>query len=393
MTETPTRRVKPPGFLADSALTAILDALPRARLVGGCVRDALAGRDVADIDLATPDPPEQVVAALREAGLKWAPTGLKHGTVTAISHHRGFEVTTLRRDEETDGRHARVAWTDDWREDAARRDFTINAMSMLRDGTIFDYFAGAADLEAGRVRFVGEPAARIGEDYLRVLRFFRFYARYGSAGPDAATRQALQDGVPGLAQLSVERVWSELKRILATPDPVRTLRLMAELGVLEAVLPGSGGIGRVVALVAAGAPPDPLLRLTALATGGTEGLADRLRLSTAERTALAELAGPAPPPDLDGDDLRRALADTPGEVLAGRSWLTHGAAGEGLRARLAATPRPRFGLAGRDALALGLPPGPEIGDFVRQVRDWWLQGGARADAAACRAELARRVRG
>ena len=160
MTEAPALRIAPPDFTADPALSAILDALPRARMVGGCVRDALSGRAAADVDLATPDLPDAVVTALRGAGLKWAPTGLAHGTVTAISAHRGFEVTTLRRDEQTDGRHASVAWTEDWRIDAARRDFTINAMSMLRDGAVFDYFGGIADLRAGRVRFVGEARDR-----------------------------------------------------------------------------------------------------------------------------------------------------------------------------------------------------------------------------------------
>ncbi|MDE2007403.1 MAG: CCA tRNA nucleotidyltransferase, partial [Rhodospirillales bacterium] len=160
-----------PAFLDDPALHAVLAALPRARIVGGAVRDALLGLPVADIDLATPDPPENVLAAVRASGLKAKPTGLAHGTVTAIADHRGFEVTTLRRDVATDGRHARVAFTEDWRADAARRDFTINALSLSPAGELFDYFGGVADLRDGRVRFVGDPAARIAEDYLRVLRF------------------------------------------------------------------------------------------------------------------------------------------------------------------------------------------------------------------------------
>ena len=391
MTEAPAFRIPPPAFLQDGALAPILAALPRARVVGGGVRDTLAGREVADVDLATPDPPDDVIAALRAAGLKSAPTGLKHGTVTAISNHRGFEVTTLRRDVETDGRHAEVAWTSDWQEDAARRDFTMNAMSMTPAGEIFDYFGGAADLEAGRVRFVGDPAARIAEDYLRILRFFRFHARYGSGEPDPATLAALRDGVPGLARLSPERVWSELKRILLAPDPAGSVRLMAELGVLQAVLPEAAAVEALRRLVEAGAPADPMLRLAALAPGDTTELAERLRLSTAERTELADLAGPAPKPDLDGAGLRRALAETPAEVLIGRSWLAHGRAGEGVRARLAAAERPVFKLAGRDALALGLEPGPVVGELIRQVREWWLAGGCIADAAACRAELARLV--
>jgi poly(A) polymerase len=392
VTGAPALAVPPPPFLADPALAAILDALPLARLVGGCVRDTLAGRPVADIDLATPDTPDAVVAALRAAGLKWAPTGLKHGTVTAISAHRGFEITTLRRDLETDGRHAEVAWTDDWREDAARRDFTINAMSMARDGTVFDYFDGIPDLRAGRVAFVGDPAARIAEDYLRVLRFFRFHARYGTGAPDPATLAALRRAVPGLSRLSPERVWSELKRILLAPDPAGSVRLMAELGVLGAILPEAAAAEALARLIEAGAPADPILRLAALAPGDSAGLAERLRLSTAERTRLEDLAGPAPDPSLDGAALRRALADTPGDVLIGRSWLAHGREGAPLRDRLAATPSPRFALAGRDALALGVPPGPRVGKLVRAVREWWLEGGCLADPAACRAELARLLR-
>jgi poly(A) polymerase/tRNA nucleotidyltransferase (CCA-adding enzyme) len=372
--------------LDDAALVAVLDALPRARLVGGSVRDALAGLSVADIDLATPEPPEAVMAALAAAGLKAAPTGLKHGTVTAISDHRGFEVTTLRRDVLTDGRHAEVVWTDDWAVDAARRDFTFNAMSMTRDGAVFDYFDGRADLAAGRVRFVGEPAARIAEDYLRILRFFRFQARYGREAPDAATVAALRGGIDGLARLSPERVWSEFKRILVAPDPVGSVRLMAELGVLQAILPGADAAGLEPIM---GAPADPILRLAALRP--PPGVARRWRMSTAEAEALAALAAPAPPLDLAGADLQRTLADTPASVLIGRSWLADGAAGEPVRARLAAAERPIFALAGRDALALGVPPGPAVGELIRSLREWWMAGGCVASAAECRAELARRV--
>lgn len=378
----------PRDLFADPALAAVLDALPRARLVGGCVRDALAGRAVADLDLATPEPPDAVMAALAAAGLKAVPTGIKHGTVTAVSDHRGFEVTTLRRDVVTDGRHADVAWTDDWAIDAARRDFTINAMSMARDGTVFDFFGGRDDLRAGRVRFVGDPAGRIAEDYLRILRFFRFQARYGRSAPDAETVAALRGGVGGLARLSSERVWSEFKRILLAPDPAASLRLMAALGVLDAILPAARveALGR---LIESGAPADPILRLAALAP--EEGLAERWRLSSAERTKLQEFADLPPELGLAGADLRRALADTPGSVLIARSWLAHGAVGAGLRDRLAVQKRPLFALAGRDALALGVPPGPMVGELVREVRGWWMAGGCVASAAECRAELARRV--
>ena len=373
-------------LLSDPALIAVLDALPQARLVGGSVRDGLTGRDVADVDLATPEVPEAVITALETAGLKAVPTGIKHGTVTAVSDHRAFEVTTLRRDVTTDGRHAEVAWTDDWEVDAARRDFTINAMSMTRDGAVFDYFGGRADLAAGRVRFVGEPAARIAEDYLRILRFFRFQARYGQQEPDHVTVAALRGGVDGLARLSPERVWSEFKRILVAPEPGRSIRLMQELGVLGAILPTAdiAGLDRVAA-----GPAEAVLRLAALRPDA--GIAERWRLSGAERERLAALTGPAIDPESTGPDLLRALADTSADVLIGRSWLTHGDDAADLRARLASASVPAFDLAGRDALALGMPAGPAVGALIRDVRAWWMEGGCVASAVECRAELARRV--
>jgi poly(A) polymerase/tRNA nucleotidyltransferase (CCA-adding enzyme) len=382
-----------PGFLADPSLSAVLTALPDARVVGGAVRDWLAGRAVADIDLATALPPDAVTAALERAGLRAVPTGVDHGTVTAVSGGRGFEVTTLRRDVATDGRHAVVAFTDDWRADAARRDFTMNAMSMTRDGAVFDYFAGQADLAAGVVRFVGDPATRIAEDALRVLRFFRFHARYGRGEPDPVALAAIRAGLDGLAILSPERVWSELCRILAAPDPAGSVALMAATGVLAAVLPEGTDPAALARLVAAGAPPDPVLRLAALVTGDVQALASRLRLSGAEREMLAALlAAPAPSPGADDADLRRALADTPPAVLIGRAWLA-GAGWESVRARLSALPRPVFPLEGRDVLALGVSEGPRVGELLREVRRWWMAGGCVADAAACRTELARRLDG
>lgn len=392
-----TFHIPPPPFLADPALHAVLAALPGSRIVGGAVRDALLHPTAApalaltpaDIDLATPDPPERVMAALHAAGLKSAPTGLQHGTVTAISGGRGFEVTTLRRDDRTDGRHAEVSWTDDWREDAARRDFTFNAMSMQPDGTVFDEFGGRADLLAGRVRFVGDPARRIAEDTLRVLRFFRFHGRYGATPPDAPTAAALQAGATHLQSLSVERIWSELKRILVVPDAPGTVRLMAALGVLAAVLPGADPAA-FERLVTAGAPPDPLLRLVALRPG-TEA-AQRYRLSNAEAAVLEGLAGPPPDPAWDDAALQRAMADTAPGALVGRAWIAGGddAGWAALRARLGAR-RPMFPLQGRDVVALGVPMGPQVGRLLAAVRAWWLVGGCTADAAACREEMQREL--
>ena len=392
MTDRPALVLPPPPFLSDPALQAVLAALPEARLVGGCVRDALAGRrDVADIDLATPRLPASVMQALAAAGLRGVATGLDHGTITAIADHRGFEVTTLRRDVETDGRHAVVAFTDDWQVDAARRDFTINAMSMDAGGAVFDYFAGLADLRAGRVRFVGSAATRIAEDALRILRFFRFQTRYGQGAPDAEAVAAIEAAVPSLARLSCERVWSELKRILAAPDPMAAVRLMERLGVLAAVLPEGAAPDRLGRLVAGFAPSDPLLRLAALLDGDAAALAERLRLSGAERERLLALRGPnALPADADDAMVLRALADTPREIIVGRLALaTHAT----LAARAEALPIPVFPLQGRDVQAAGIPAGPQIGEMLRAIRGWWLAGGCVADAAACRAELARRLAG
>ena len=396
MIDSPTVRILPPGFLSDPALTRVLAALPEARIAGGAVRDTLAGLPVADIDLATPRLPEQVVAALTQAGIRAVLTGIAHGTVTAVSDGRGFEITTLRRDVETDGRHAVVDFTDDWRADAARRDFTMNALSMTRDGAVFDYFGGIEDLRHGVVRFVGDPATRIAEDYLRILRFFRFHARYAAGPPDPAALMAIRAGVPGLSRLSAERVWSELTRILATPDPSGAVALMAELGVLAAIIPEGADATLLARAVRAGAPPDPILRLAALLTGDVNRAAERLRLSGAEQDRLVALRNaPVLRPDADNVTLRRLLADTDPTVLRDRTWLDGDSAPgwAALRTRLDALPRPIFPLEGRDVLALGLPPGPRVGQLLRAVRAWWLQGGCCADVAACRAELARRASG
>ncbi len=385
-------------------IDTIWSILPEARLVGGVVRDLLAGRPLSDLDLATPEPPQTVLERLRAHRIKVVPTGLAHGTVTAVIGGRPFEITTLRRDVATDGRHAVVAWTDDWRQDAARRDFTINAMSLGRNEALHDYFGGAADLAAGRVRFVGDARARIEEDALRILRFFRFQARYGTGEPDQDALGAIGGGVPLLALLSAERVWSELRRLLPACRPMPSIRLMQALGVLDALLPGGGDPDRLAGLLALDPPADAVLRLAALARGPADAVAVRLRLSNAEAAALRRLRdGPQPQPDLDDDALRRLLADEDAATLIGRSWLaaigtdrTRADIGQEawqeLRRRLQALPAPVFPLSGRDAVLAGLPPGPAVGQALRDVRDWWLAGGCRADRTLCMAQLTDRAR-
>ncbi|NPD67026.1 CCA tRNA nucleotidyltransferase [Lichenicola cladoniae] len=378
-----------------AALPVIWSILPDARLVGGAVRDLLAGRITADFDLATAVPPQAILDRLRERGIKVVPTGLAHGTVTAVVKGRPYEITTLRRDVETDGRHAVVAWTDDWREDAARRDFTINAMSFGRDGVLWDYFGGENDLRAGKVRFVGTARQRIEEDGLRILRFFRFQARYGTGVPDPEAVEAIANTTARLSILSAERVWSELRRLLDVPDPIDAVRLMQRLGVLDAVLPGAD-VGRLAGLLKLAAPTDPLLRLAALARGPSARVAERFRLSTADAQKLDALrSGRCPVPGLDDDALRRLLADEAADRLVERSWLTQidspVTANEWdiLRHRLRMMLRPVFPLSGRDAVKIGLVPGPMVGAILRDVGDWWRAGGCLADRAACLAQLAR----
>ncbi|GGG35306.1 polynucleotide adenylyltransferase [Caldovatus sediminis] len=396
------RIVPPPEFLSWPGPRAVLAALPGARAVGGCVRDALAGLPVRDVDVAAPLPPEAIAERLRAAGLKVFETGLAHGTVTAVLARQPVEVTSLRRDVATDGRHATVEWTTDWRADAARRDFTINAMSLSAEGDLWDYFGGREDLARGVVRFVGDPATRLAEDYLRALRFFRFHARYGRGAPDPAAVAAIRAAVPGLARLSAERVWMEIKRLLEAPDPCDALALMAATGVLAAVLPEAVEGGRAARLpalrrlVAAGLPPDPVLRLAVLVGEGPPRrigvLAARLRMSGEERDRLARLLaeGEAPPePGLDDDEARRLLA-LRGADAVDALWLAEARDGRDRaadRARAAATPVPVFPLTGADVLALGVPEGPRIGALIRAVRDRWLAGGCTADRATCLAWL------
>lgn len=380
----PADRIAPPAWMTAGAAAAALAALPGARAVGGAVRDTLAGRPVQDVDIGVPLPPEAVAPLLRAAGLRVFETGLAHGTLTAVTDGERVEVTSLRRDVLTDGRHAEVAWTTDWREDAARRDFTINAMSLAADGRLWDYFGGRQDLAAGRVRFVGDAATRIAEDYLRALRFFRFQARYGRGAPDAAALAAIREAVPGLARLSAERVWSEWKRLLEAPDPRGALAPMHAAGVLPAVLPEAEWPNvRLDRL--AGALPDPLLRTAALLRPGTDvpRLAERLRLSGEERDSLAWLAvarddlAPAP----DDAELRRILARREGVTQADllrEAWLAEardGAPRAALRARLAAAPRPAFPLRGGDLIAAGLPPGPDVGRRLALARAAWIEAG------------------
>ena len=357
------------------------------------------------LDLATPDPPERVIALLERAGLKAVPTGVDHGTVTAVANHRPFEITTLRHDVESHGRHATVAFTDDWQADAARRDFTFNAMSCRPDGTLFDPFDGQADLAAGRVRFVGAAADRIEEDYLRLLRFFRFQAHYGRGAPDPEGLAAAGRLAPELVRLSGERLRDEILKLLVAPDPVPVLDIMAAQRILAPILPELGGNGVLAALIARALEaegPDALLRLGALLVPGADAVAvaQKLRLSRAARARLAGMTDRSEglAADMAGPALRRAvyrLGQARVADLVRLDWARRQAAGETVpedaaRASLAMAeswPPPAFPLKGRDALVLGLPPGASVGRLLVEVEAWWLGEDFRPGRKDCLARL------
>ena len=416
-------RLEPQPWMTAPETLAVIDALSaegaEIRFVGGCVRDALAGRPVKDVDLATPDPPEKVMALLQAAGIKAIPTGLDHGTVTAVRGHHPFEITTLRMDVETDGRRAVVAFTDDWLADAARRDLTFNAMSCSPDGCLFDPFGGREDLAAGRVHFVGNPRDRIQEDYLRLLRFFRFQAHYGKVPPDAETLAVARELAPKLRGLSGERIRSELLRLLTAPDPLPVVETMIGESLLQPILPEITGTAVLRRLLALDLPEreDPVLRLAALLRPGAavaKAVAQRLRLSNAE-TAELELLG-APETTLgeaaavlsrgSGDPaVRHALstalyragpANFRVALLVAYLRLTAGgeadetAAKASLQAALDAADawRPRsFPLNGADVLELGYPAGPDVGALLRAVEEWWIGEDFVPDRDACLARL------
>ncbi len=400
-------RIDPQPWMQAPETRAVLDALraggATVRFVGGCVRDAVAGRAISDIDLATEAPPERVAELLQAAGLKAIPTGIAHGTITAVSAGRPFEVTTLRHDVETDGRHAVVAFTDDWEADAARRDFTMNALSLEPDGLLHDPFGGVADLRAGRVRFVGDPYQRIEEDVLRLLRYFRFYAHYGRPPPDPEALRACANMAHLLPRLSAERVRVELLKLLAAPDPAPVVHLMREEGVLDHFLAHATAIDRLARLVEIESRlglNDPLRRLAAMLPVDAETanrLSQGLRLSNAERGRLVAMAAPdpVPLPDLDGAARRRTLYHIGAAAWADAvliTWADRRAAADDARwhdllAAAEGWQRPKFPLTGRDVKRLGIAQGAMVGELLNAVESWWIAGDFKADRNACLAHL------
>lgn len=374
---------------------AVFDALePKGtednlRFVGGCVRNALLGEPVGDIDMATTLVPDEVIRRLEASDLKAIPTGIDHGTVTAISGGIPHEITTLRKDVETHGRHATIAYSLDWAEDAARRDFTMNALYADRSGKVFDPLGGIDDLNARRVRFIGEAETRIAEDYLRVLRFFRIHAWYGKDDLDAPGLQACVGGLKGLGSLSIERVRDEILKLICAPDPLPVMRQMAATGILAAVLPERLNMERFAKLAHVDAislfEPDAILRLGALLDGGAEeagALGKRLRLSNADTARLRAMKTQTQKivSYMAVREMRQCLYRIGHQAFHDRARLywaedpkeNNAVNWRALIAMAATWVRPVLPLTGENVLAAGVPAGPQVGRILGQVEDWWV---------------------
>nr|WP_246188782.1 CCA tRNA nucleotidyltransferase [Nitratireductor arenosus] len=378
-----------------------------ARIAGGAIRNTLLGEKAGDIDIATTCVPDEIVARAERGGFKAVPTGYEHGTITVIAEAVAYEVTTLRADIETDGRRATVRFGRDWQADAERRDFTMNALYADAAGRVVDLIGGLADVDSRTVRFIGDAEARIREDYLRILRFFRFFARYGSGRPDAAGLKACARLKQGLDTLSAERVWSELKRLLAADDPSRALLWMRQAGVLTAILPESEkwGIDAIHGLVQAERelawPSDPLLRLAAIIPPDAPriaALAQRLKLSNGERdrlvawaatpqightaseTELARLAYRAGRAGFD-DRLRLALASARARAVTDDTAMIEAGGYYRLKKFLDGWTMPEFPVGGADLIAIGIPAGPKMGNALRDLEEIWIDSGFSLDRA------------
>ena len=387
----------------------IFDALPdgSARYVGGCVRNALLDAPVADFDIATTELPEEVAAALKAKKIAVHETGISHGTLTAVADHVVFEITTLRRDVTTDGRRATVAFSKDWNEDAYRRDFTVNALYADRSGKIYDPTGqGVDDIKARRIRFVDDPAKRIKEDYLRILRFFRFYAWYGEGkAMDKPGLDACRDLKDGLKQLSVERIWSELKKLLLAPWPHRTVNVMLINGILEKLLPEASNSEGLQLLIdvekALDLSPDPYLRLMAMAARdefAMAGLCRRLKVSNAEKARLMGWAGDraALAPGLAEKDLKIEIFKAGRQVTMDRAVLRAAGADDPIIRtewiKIYNIARdwdwPVFPLRGKDLIAAGIPDGASMGKALTALEALWLRSGFTADKNRLMAALA-----
>ncbi len=359
-----------------------------ARFVGGCVRNAILEAPAGDIDIATQLTPDVVERVLKAAGCAVHQTGLEHGTLTVVCQHQPFEITTLRRDVETDGRRAVVAFTEDWKEDASRRDFTINALYADANGEVMDPTGqGLRDIEARRVVFVGDAETRIREDYLRILRFFRFYAWYAHGDPDAEAMRACAAHADGLSRISAERIWDEFKKLISAPAPETALYAMQDAGVLASVIPEACDIERLSHMIAAeradGAAPDPLLRLLAFGPASGAALLDLARRMKASNDERARLLAPARSgetiaPDIDDRSLLRMAYRVGRSVLRDRLMLLRAANPEqeaDWKKRISVLDdweRPTLPVGGVDVIAAGIEEGPRIGPILRAVEGEWV---------------------
>jgi poly(A) polymerase len=399
-------------WLNDRHLQRLLAVLEEggeeARVAGGAVRNTLLGQPVAAIDIAATTVPEETIRRAEAAGFKTVPTGIDHGTVTIVAGGNTYEVTTLRADIETDGRRAKVIFGRDWKLDAERRDFTINALYAEADGTVVDLVGGVADIEARRLRFIGDADARIREDYLRILRFFRFFAWYGEGRPDAEGLKACARLKDGLAQLSAERVWSELKKLLSATDPSRALLWMRQAGVLTAALPESEkwGIDAIHGLVRTekdlGWAVDPMLRLEAIVPPDAvrmKTLAERLRFSNEEADRVRHWALASQPDskatetelakklyfgNRDGfvDRLRLALAGARARAVEDNEAMIQAGGFSRLLNFASRWEKPVFPIKGADLTELGASPGPKLGATLKNIEKEWVESGFMLDRDA-----------
>jgi poly(A) polymerase len=388
-------RLEPQPWMTAPATEKLMAALPEARFVGGAVRNTLLGKPVTEVDVAAPYEPGQVREMLTAAGYKSVPTGIEHGTITAVVDGTPFEVTSLRRDVETDGRRAVVAFTTDWAEDAQRRDFTMNALYAGRDGEIFDFVEGLTDLHAGKVRFVGDPVTRIREDYLRILRLFRFQAWYGAGEIDAAALAAAQQEKAGIAKLSGERIAKEILKLLEAQDPLPCLIAMRDASILSQVLPDEANLMRFGSLAKIGRTEgfaaDGLLRLAALLTAEAAAtVAARWKLSTAQRTRLTGIcnARETLPPTLTAAECNKLLYKLGPSRFKDRillAWAGHprcAAHWQNFLATAETWQKPRFPLKGGDVMRAGVSRGPLVGQVLAEVEAWWIETGFSQDRAA-----------
>ncbi|RYY96542.1 MAG: CCA tRNA nucleotidyltransferase [Alphaproteobacteria bacterium] len=379
-------------WLTSPAATRVMDALDKVRpgsgrFVGGCVRNALLNEPVADFDIATQLTPDQVEQAMRAANIAVHPTGIEHGTLTVVADHQPFEVTTLRQDVETDGRRATVAFTEDWAIDAQRRDFRMNALYADRAGTVYDPTGGGLDDIRDRcIVFVGDAETRIREDYLRILRFFRFQAWYGQSAPNSAGLAACSKLRSGLAGISAERIWTETRKLLVAPKPMPSLEAMEETGVLAQLFPNAKGLtllNKLVALDAReGFAPDPLLRFLALFWKDApvvHAVANQLKLSNDERRRLNWSAKDETPlsSDITPKALRASLYRSTQQVIRDRvtlEWANDNSpAWRSILSQIDTWQRPTMPITGADLLANNIPEGPQLGATLRKLESLWVK--------------------